>query len=482
MIQIALILSSLCLVGFFLVKKGHGREFVNVYLINFVLQFLVLDLVNEYLNGYRSKNDSYYIAMAMTASFIYVASIWLLSAIPSFKANSRSAFDSLLSAGYPFARYAILLWLSFRVYLYAKYGIRSFAYLDLFNQGGAQKSPLSYAETVLMMSLLYLANGAVMALVIQAAVRGYRAISIVEWSLLILFFGFVLFGEAPLGVRRTLILYAMIFITTYSISREVPWKVLSLSLLLGAVGVALIGYYSRIRFNAANPEVFRLLSSGSISDVLSGIVAYLTPGPQPTGTYVFRSGGFDYLATCIRLVEQSGQIMGGSLLLFSFYKVIPSAFYAGKSSLDMDEVVSKFFRTEDTDYAANILANLYVDIGVLSVVLAPLLWWSALYVMLLILGKAKANGPLALSASGMIFGMLSSVEGSLNSLFVYVRDILVVLPVFYVMGLVFGRSKGAASVHDTSAAQNNPHLDLSAMSRVQSRRYQLLSDGSGRQE
>lgn len=482
MIQIPFILLSLCLVGFLLLKKSPGREFVNVYLINFVLQFLLLDLVNDFLNGYRSKNDNYYIVMAMGVTFVYVSSIWILSAIPSFKANSRLALDSLLSAGYPFARYAILLWLSFRVYLYAKYGIRSFAYLDLFSQGGPQKSPLSYAETVLMMSLLYVVNGAAMALVIQVAVRGCRALSILEWSLLILFFGFVLFGEAPLGVRRTIILYAMIFITTYSISREVSWKVLSFSVLLGAIGIAFIEYYSRIRFNAANPEVYRLLSSGNVSDVLSGFAAYLTPGSQPAGTHGFRSGGFDYLATCIRLVEQSGQIMGGSLLAFAFYKVIPSAFYTGKSSLDMDEVVSRFYRTEDTDYAANVLANLYVDIGIPSVVLSPLLWWSALYVMLLILGKAKANGPLALSVSGMIFGMLSSVEGSLVSLFVYVRDLVLVLPVFYVMGLMFGKSKSVAPARGLFEAQNQPHPDRSAVSPVQSRRYHLLSDGSSKQE
>ena len=478
MIQIPFMLLSLSLVGFLLLKKGPGREFVNVYLINFVLQFLLLDLVNDFLNGYRSKNESYYIVMAMGVSFIYVSSIWILSGIPSFKANSRLALESLLSAGYPFARYAILLWLSLRVYLYAKYGIRSFAYLDLFNQGGAQKSPLNYVETVLMMSSLYLVNGAVMALVIQAAVRGYRAMSILEWSLLILFFGFVLLGEAPLGVRRTVILYAMIFIVSYSISREVSWKALSLSLLLGVIGLAFIGYYSRIRFNASNPEVYRLLSSGNVSDVLSGVAAYLTPGPQSAAAHGFRSGGFDYLATCIRLVEQNGQVMGGSLLLFSLYKVIPSAFYAGKSSLDLDEIISRFFRIEDTDYAANVLANLYVDIVVLSVVFSPLLFWATLYVMLVILGKAKTNGPLALGVSGMIFGMLSSVEGSLISLFVYARDIFVVLPVFYVMGLVFGRSKGIVSVHGSSETQNQPDPDLSAVSMVQSRRYQLLSDGS----
>lgn len=482
MIQISLIVLSLCCLGVLLFKRVKGREFINVYLTNFVLQFFVLDLANEYLNGYQSKNDTHYIAAAMAVSSIYVLCIWTLCAIPSFKDTSRLAFDSLLSAGYPFARYAICLWLAFRVYLYAKYGIRSFAYLDLFSQGGPQQSPLGYAETVLMMSSLYLANGAVMALVIQAAIRGYRAISILEWSLLILFFGFVLFGEAPLGVRRTIILYAMIYIVAYATSREVSWKVLSFSLVIGAMGIAFIGYYQSVRFNAANPEVYRLLSSGNISDVLSGLVAYVTPGPQLAGAHGFRSGGFDYLATCIRLVDQSGNIMGGSLLLFSFYKIIPSAFYTGKSRLDIDEVVSKFFRIEDTDYAANILANLYVDIGVLSVVLSPLLWWSLMYMMLAILSKAKTNGPLALSVSGMIFGMLSSVEGSLTSLFVYGRDIFIILPVYYLIGLVFGRSRATATVHGSSETQNQAHRDLSAVSPAQSRRYQLLSRGPTRSE
>jgi len=476
-IQISLIVLSLCCLGLLLFKREKGKEFVNVYLINFVLQFFVLDLANEYLSGYQSKNDTYYIVAAISVSSFYILCIWMLGAIPSFKNTSRLALDSLLSAGYPFARYAICLWLAFRVYLYAKYGIRSFAYLDLFSQEGPQKSPLAYAETVLMGALLYLAYGAVMTLVIQAAIRGFRAISIFEWSLLILFFGFVLFGEAPLGVRRTIILYAMIYITALSTAGEMSWKVLRYSLVIGAIGIAFIGYYQSIRNNAADPQVFRLLSSGNISDVLSGLVAYVTPGPQLAGAHGFRSGGFDYLANCIRLVNQSGKIMGGSLLLFSFYKVIPASFSAGKSSLDIDAVVSKFFRVEDTDYAANILANLYVDIGVLGVALSPLLWWSIMYVMLAILSKAKSNGPLALSVSGMIFGMLGSVEGSLISLFVYARDIFIVLPIYYLIGLVLRRSRATATVHGSSESQNQPHRDLRAVSPDQSRRYQLRSRG-----
>jgi len=458
------------------------RGFVSVYLINFSLQFFVLDFVNQYLSGYRSKNDDSYMAAAIVLSLLYVLVIWALSAIPSFKRTSSLAFDTLVSGGYPFSRYAILLWLMLRIYLLGKYGIRSLSYLDPFEHGVAQGSPLSYVENVFLLSLQYLASGAVMALVIRLALQGYRGISLLEWSLLIVFFGFILLGEAPLGVRRTVILYAILFITTYSISRNRSTKVFGLSLVIGAIGVAFIEYYQQIRFNAQNPRVIHLLSSGNIPDMLSGLVAYLTPGTQPSTAHGFRSGGLDYLATCIRWVEQSGRIIGGGVMLFALYMVIPSALFSGKPTIDIDTFIMKFYRAEDTDYAANILANMYVDLGVLSIVVSPFLWVSTMYFMLLILSRAKTNGPLALSVSGMIFGMLSLVEGSLVSLFVYLRDILIVLPVFYLIGLVFGRSKGIASVHGSPDSPNAQHPDLSAGSSVQCGGYQLLSNGPRRQE
>jgi len=462
--------------------RTPGRGFVNVYLINFSLQFFVLDFVNQYLSGYRSKNDDSYMAAAIVLSLLYVLVIWALSAIPSFKRTSSSAFDTLVSGGYPFSRYAILLWLTFRIYLWGKYGIRSLSYLDPFEHGVAQGSPLRYVENVFLLSLQYLGSGAVMALVVRLALRGYRGISLLEWSLLVVFFGFILLGEAPLGVRRTVILYAMIFITTYSISRSRSTKVFGLSLVIGVIGVAFIEYYQQIRFNAQNPRVIHLLSSGNIPDILSGLAAYLTPGTQPSTVHGFRSGGLDYLATCVRWVEQSGRILGGGVMLFAFYMVIPSALLSGKPTIDIDTFVTRFYQAEDTDYAANILANMYVDLGVFGIVVSPFLWVSTMYFMLFILSRAKTNGPLALSVSGMIFGMLSLVEGSLVSLFVHIRDIFIVLPVFYLIGLVFGRSKGIASVRGSPDSQNVQHPDLSAGSSVQGSGYQLLSNGPRRPE
>lgn len=441
MIQISFFLLSLCFIGFLVLKRTPGREFVNVYLINFLLLFLVLEVLNQFLNGYGSRNDYSYMTEAILLCSVYVLFIWILSAMPSFKRTSRSAFDVLVSDGYPFSRYAILLWLVFKVYLWANYGIRSFSYLSLFEYGGPSGSPLSYVEATILTSLLYLASGAVMALVVRLSLLGYRGISTLEWLLLIVFFGLILLGEAPLGVRRTVILYAIIFITTCSISNNKSFRILSLSFVIGAIGIAFIEYYHQIRNNADNPDVYRLLSSGNASDILSGIVAYLTPGTQSAATHGFRSGGLDYLAMCIKVVEKSGNIMGGSLLLFSLYKVIPSPFYEGKSSLDIDTYVSNFFRMEQTDYSANILANLYVDIGIFSIFLAPLFWWSIMFVMLLILSRARSNGPLALSISGMIFGMLSLVEGSLISLLCYLRDIFIILPIFYLVGVLFRKSK-----------------------------------------
>lgn len=461
-------------------KNSSGREFVTLYLINFILQFLLIDLALQYMRGGRSLHGAYYMTMAVALSMVHVLFIWSLGKIPSFAANSRLAFQSLLTAGYSFARYGILLWLAVRVYLYAKYGVQSFSYITLFDRDARHGSPISYADTVLRMIVLYLANGAAMALVVQIAVRGWRAISLFEWALLAVFFVFVLLGEAPLGVRRTVILYVLIFLLTFAMTRGVSWRAVGIAVVLGVVGIAFMGYYQRIRFNAANPEVYRLLSSGNISQILAGVVAYLTPHPQPDNTQVFRSGGLDFLATCIRAVDQTGKTMGGSLLLFSFHKVIPSAFYSEKSTLDVDDVVAQFFRLEERDYAASILANLYVDFGVVGILLAPLLWWVTVYAALAILARVKKNGGLAVSVAGMIFGLLSMVESSLVPLFVYVRDMLLVLPVFYLIGLVVGKYKDTVRVQDQPGKPRNaPPEESTVAIPIQSRRYPLLLDKAG---
>lgn len=485
MVQIPFVIVALCFLGVLILRSGPGREFVNVYLINFVLQFMILDVVNQSLSGYRSMADGSYMAAAMAVSLLYAASIWALSALPSFKRTSHEAFETLIHGGYSFARYAILLWLVFRIYLLGRYGIRSFSYMDPFEHGIAQGSPLGYLENVLLMSLLYVANGAVLALVLRLSVLGHRGISLFEWSLLIVFLGFILLGEAPLGVRRTVILYAMVFITTYSMAQRKSFKTLGLSLVIGAIGIAFIEYYQQIRFNAQKPDVLRLLSSGNISGILSGLVAYLTPGTQLDTGHGFRSGGLDYLATCIKWVEQSGRIMGGSLLAFALHMVVPSAFLSGgKSRLDIDTYVTKFFRMEETDYSANILANLYVDIGLFSIICSPLLWWLTMYLMLFILGRGKNNGPLALSTAGMIFGMLSLVEGSLITLFVYLRDIFIVLPAFYLVGVLFGRSKSMIHAQSVPASGSSTATVQSALSGAGhgSVRYPLLQAKPNRED
>lgn len=485
MIEISLFVVSLCFLGFLVIKGTPGQAFVNLYLINFVLQFFILDVVNQLLSGYQARTEYSYMAAAMVLSLLYVAVIWALSALPSFKRTSHAAFEALIHGGYPVARYAILLWLAFRIYLLGRYGIRSFSYMDPFEHGVGQGSPLSYAETVCLMALLYLASGAVMAFVIQLALRSYRGISLLEWSLLIVFFGFILLGEAPLGVRRTVILYAMIFLTTYAMTKNKSWKAVGIALGIGVVGIAFVQYYQQIRFNAQNPEIHRLLSSGNVSDILSGLVAYLTPGTQPGTGHGFRSGGLDYLATSIKWVEQSGRIMGGSLLTFALHMVVPSAFLSGgKPRMDIDTYVTNFFRKEETDYSANILANLYVDLGVFSIVFSPLLWWATIYMMLFILSKARTNGPLALGVSGMIFGMLSLAEGSLIALFVYMRDIFVVLPIFFLVGLVVGKSRAITEEHGAPGIGNSTPAVQSALSGAGhgSVRYPLLQAKSNRDD
>jgi hypothetical protein len=461
-------------------RNSSGREFVTLYLINFILQFLLLDLALQYVRGGRSPQGGYYIAMAVALSMVHVLFAWSLGKISSFSINSRLAFQSLLTAGYSFARYGILLWLAVRVYLYAKYGAQSFSYITLFDRDTRYGSPISYADTVLRMVALYLANGAAMALVVQIAVRGWRAISLFEWALLAVFFVFVLLGEAPLGVRRTVILYVLIFVLLFAMTRGISWRAVGVAVVLGVAGIAFMGYYQRIRFNAANPEVYRLLSSGNIYQILAGVVAYLTPHPQPDGTQVFRSGGLDFFATCLRAVDQTGKTMGGSLLLFSFHKVIPSAFYSGKSTLDVDDVVAQFFRLEERDYSSSILANLYVDFGVVGILLAPLLWWVTMCVALAILARTKKNGAFAVGLAGMIFGLLSMVESTLIHLFVYVRDMLLVLPIFYLVGLSIGRYKETMSAHDQQDKPQNMTPEESTVAiPLQSRRYPILLDNGG---
>lgn len=169
--------------------------------------------------------------------------------------------------------------------------------------------------------------------------------------------------------------------------------------------------------------------------------------------------------------------MGGGLLAFALHMVVPSAFLSGgKSRLDIDTYVTKFFRMEETDYSANILANLYVDIGLFSIICSPLLWWLTMYLMLFILGRGKNNGPLALSTAGMIFGMLSLVEGSLITLFVYLRDIVIVLPVFYLLGVLFGKSKPMIRDQSVSGPGNSAPIVQPTLSSAGhgSVRYPLL--------
>lgn len=466
-------------------RNSSGREFVTLYLVNFIVQFLLIDLALQYVKGGRSLHGAYYMTMAVALSMVHILFVWSLGKVPSFSTNSREAFQSLLTAGYSFARYGILLWLAVRVYLYAKYGAQSFSYITLFDRDARHGSPIGYADTVLRMVALYLANGAAMVLVIQIAVRGWKAISPVEWTLLAVFFVFVLLGEAPLGVRRTVILYVLIFVLTFAMTKGVSWRAVGIAIVLGIVGIAFMGYYQRIRFNAANPEVYRLLSSGNISQILAGVVAYLTPHPQPDNTQVFRSGGLDFLATCMRAVDQTGKTMGGSLLMFSFYKVIPAAFYSGKSRLDIDEVVAQFFRLEDKDYAASILANLYVDFGVGGILLAPFLWWATMYLALAILARTKENGAFAVSIAGVVFGLLSMVESTLIHLFMYVRDMLLVLPVFYVIGLFVGRynpDQTVAPSPDQPGKQDGRFSEAPLPASLPSGRYPLLLDKAGRRD
>lgn len=356
---------------------------------------------------------------------------------------------------------ALVVWFAWQGYLIGKYGIVNLYAFKYESAGAAPEHVLTYIDAALNTMLTTIALGAVLVYVAKSvSIRGYWS-GLVRTTLVGTFLVFYLvFGEAPLGVRRTtmlLVLFALIVHAMLYQGNILRWvKQNWRRLLLAVIGVmSFATYYQAIRGNFTDPDVADLILSGSPTEKFKGIVKYAVPQTDASvqeSAALLRSGPFDLVYTLIA----HGRSTNGELLLLSIQTVVPRVFVADKPNIDVDdEIVNRLGNVPEwnslgPDLPTSVPAIFVADFGYVGVVLAAALMAGALTLLTLGIPRFKHHPLVLLGALAVWFQVAGNVEGELVPVLAGFRDLVLLAVIVFPLDWVILALKNAMKMRNVA--------------------------------
>lgn len=355
---------------------------------------------------------------------------------------------------------AFAIWIAFQFYLLAKYGASGA--LRLGDSSALGQQEIAYVDSSTLMLVNTFASGAALVVVTRLGVEPAFIRNPLVMSAFAVFIVYALaFGAALAGGRRTVLILAICFLVarltasgenvSAALRRNLSSIVLALVVCLG-----LAWYYQEIRNNVYLPAVQQSLADPDPSTKMEGVTQLLTPGLADvyasgggSASTVNRSGPFDFLYSIVEGRNQFNRSADGELTLFSIGKAIPKLFYPDKPEYDVDYLIgmrfgvvmgrnfatdAEFFRAPD--YSTTVFATLFADFGWVAVPLAAAIAVLVMRLSISVVGVAPASALVVLGAMGVMFELISMIEGSLSHLLASLRTLLMVAGVAFALRFV----------------------------------------------
>jgi len=439
-------------IALFFWRRGVGLG-AMLHTIIFILFVPGLQALWRVESSLRYEVVTYIAAHVLVLTYLglfNLCALWLRQRLVS----DKSLLASLTVVRDGIWQRVLVAWIAWQGYLIGKYGIVNLYAFKYESAGATGEHVLSYIDAALNTMLTTIALGAVLIYIAKSvAIRGYW-VGFVRTTLVGAFLAFYLvFGETPLGVRRSLMLLVLFALLVHvvlyhgDVYRWVRrnWRRVLLAM-IGVVSFAM--YYQAIRGNIADQEVVDLLISGSPMEKVEGILRYAVPqtyGSVQESTPLIRSGPFDLV---YRLIV-NGRSTNGELLQLSTQTVVPRVFVEDKPDIDVDDVIAdRLGIVPEWDYLApdlptSVLSIFFADLGYVGVVVAAVLMAGTLSLLALGIPRFRRHPLVLLATLAVWFQVAGNVEGELVPVLAGLRDLLLLVIIVFPVDWVIEASKNA---------------------------------------
>jgi hypothetical protein len=356
-----------------------------------------------------------------------------------------------------------LCWVATKIYLVGKYGVSAFlAYGAI--AGDERVIYRDLLDASLANAVETLAVGGIVFFVIRlATIKGYvrrKGVVLPSIAFLILYLGL---GEAGIGVRRFLIMLALIgAVSFFQDSSGQFARVLRerwIWMLLATFAVAGFSYYYQvIRTNVDRQEIAEELLSSDPYEVGRGVIHALLPsaedGQSVEPSDFIRHGPFDLLLTIADSLTEGYRPIGGELTSGSVQMAIPRAILGEqKISINLSQIIAEQFdiviepQPLVLDLPMSLLAIFIADYGFPGAFLPPLVILVVIVFYSMVLRRLDETSIVpAMFVVSMLFMTAGSVQTGLTGMLSGTRDLLAFLFVWKLAVLIGGVLKRLALI------------------------------------
>lgn len=400
------------------IKKCRVHFLIAVHLLGFWINILLYGAISVAIH--EINYDLSILLLTLLLILSYIICFYVLS--PKLK---KAYNDPIFAVINQIPRWAIqttlITWLLAKVYLYYKFGIHGFWMLAYREKIGANE-----IEIIVNTILSHLAFGAVTIFTVKIGMSIRETLkdpfTTLLWMLSLLIFSF-LYADLGLGARRTLIIvWVMLLLSIIYSNKKIKIK----HILIGSLATLVLINLAILYQNTIRPTIGSTAHLGYISlerTPLSGITGFI-------GEERYAPIWLLYQVTSEQIDNlRLGQ---GRLLKHAIMNTIPRAFSPEKHYVDQDELLWGMYNVPVTDLPTTFLVSFQAEISFLAYIIVPamLILLYKIYIWLLFYFRG-ISGLLTMVILGNIIMILQSIEASIDTIFVTIRNTLILFLLFF---------------------------------------------------
>jgi hypothetical protein len=421
-----------------------GAVFLPAYLI-----FVVLFVPGLHLR-FVVTTPEWDFETYVAAHLVWIAYAWLVAiGTLTFKRlflSDTGIIKSVLAISDSWIVASFWLWIAFKLYLIAMYGVQAFGTYSWIAGVSDKLFRFSPWETAIDHYVSGFAVGATVAYVVKASLIPRYWMRLPVLISLLLYAGpFLVALESPIGSRRFVLILALVAVI-------VAWRAGRISLMqmrtkhwamlafMGALSVGIAAYYQAVRNNYFSPTVSYYLTSNRAADVLQGAVMALIPqsgeGGDGEDQEFFREGPFELVYSVIDRFQRGRSTTEGEIARASIAAIVPRIFVGEeKVVVNADDIIAErlgiYPEAEyiTLDLPTSLPAIGLAEMGLLGVFAAPMFALLGFAVILWIARLKIVSGPPWMFFwLACVIHMAGAVETDLGLILSAVRDALLICP------------------------------------------------------
>jgi len=424
--------------------KRAGFNMLDAYFLMTMLFFGVYSMVDALVNKAAGK-DPAIVVVTFVLIFLAMLVTWMLYQMLSSRVRIALRFDSLMEQWAVVPRrtivYLATIFFALHTYLFLAYGMLTYAGAEI------ERLDISVPTWIGPLRALVNAIGFGLYVCIGTSIAKRRIGAFSLFGALALAIAAVLTLE---GRRAFIELVIFAFVLWSCSRRENVYSVRHVPIAL----VMLVGFFllSNI-YQTYREEVISIQARMDHREV-SGLISAAGNIDATIDNYRQRLAmwNFNYMITAEQ-IKSPTKILSGAMLWQTLLNSLPAALFESKQVVDPDDIIAQFYGFPVTglpDYPTNDLATYLADFGVAMLVLLPVI---NILVFLIVsyshFSISKIGNTLFLLVSTLCLQYLIKVENSYGDIFILLRNILLLLVLWFAAELWRRVYRGALGTNPT---------------------------------